>query len=193
MTEEEMALRREQAHDLFRKAAIVISAEEQASIETQDFELGDYERIGLAILVYVNYERYCAKELALLPRQTCPQHRHPPLTTNVGKQETFRCRWGTVYLNVPGEPSNSPGAIVPGGPGGSVDVFHEIVLKPGDQFTLPPNTFHWFQAGDEGAVLSEFSSISTDENDQFLDPAVQAWRDRMNERAGYVPDHVEPV
>ena len=189
MTDEEMALRRDQADELFRKACIVITEEEKASIETQDFELGDFERIGLAILVYVNFDRYCAKELALLPRQTCPQHRHPPLPTNVGKQETFRCRWGTAYLNIPGEPAKTPGSIVPEGPGGSVHVHHEIVLKPGDQFTLPPNTWHWFQAGDEGAVLSEFSSISTDENDRFHDSEVQAWRDRKNRQAGYVAEH----
>jgi D-lyxose ketol-isomerase len=26
-------------------------------------------------------------------------------------------------------------------------VFHEIVLHPGDQYTIPPNVKHWFQAG----------------------------------------------
>jgi D-lyxose ketol-isomerase len=181
MDEREIALRRDQADELFRRACIVITDAEKASIETQDFELGDFERIGLAILVYVNFERYCAKELALLPRQTCPQHRHPPIPSNRGKQETFRCRWGTVYLNIPGEATQDPGAIVHAVTGGTVSVHHEIVLRPGDQYTLPPNTWHWFQAGDEGAVLSEFSSVSSDENDVFHDPAVQAWRDRQNE------------
>ena len=32
-----------------------------------------------------------------------------------------------------------------------------------------PNTKHWFQAGDEGAVISEFSTTSTDETDKFTD------------------------
>ena len=172
MTEEEMALRRDQADDLLRNASIVITAEEKASIETQDFELGDYDRIGLAILVYVNFERYCAKELALLPRQTCPQHRHPPLTTNAGKQETFRCRWGTVYLVVSGEKSARINARPPAGREQTYTVWHEIVLGPGEQYTLAPDTLHWFQAGDEGAVVSEFSTRSTDENDIFTDPEI---------------------
>ena len=29
-------------------------------------------------------------------------------------------------------------------------VFHEIVLNPGDQYTIPPDTLHWFQADDGG-------------------------------------------
>jgi D-lyxose ketol-isomerase len=50
---------------------------------------------------------------------------------------------------------------------------HEVLLRPGDQYTLPPDTLHWFQAGDKGAVLSEFSSTSRDENDIWTDPRLQ--------------------
>jgi len=48
-------------------------------------------------------------------------------------------------------------------------VWHEIELRPGEQHTIPPNTLHWFQAGDEGAVVSEFSTMSMDEIDVFTD------------------------
>jgi D-lyxose ketol-isomerase len=48
----------------------------------------------------------------------------------------------------------------------------EIALGPGGQHTIPPNTLHWFQAGPEGAVVSEFSSTSRDELDVFTDPAI---------------------
>ena len=50
-----------------------------------------------------------------------------------------------------------------------VSVFHEIILNPGEQYTIMPETWHWFQAGAEGAVISEFSTRSTDETDQFTD------------------------
>jgi D-lyxose ketol-isomerase len=53
-----------------------------------------------------------------------------------------------------------------------VHVWHEIVLHPGDQYTIPPNTWHWFQGGDNGAVVSEFSSTSTDDADIFSDPSI---------------------
>ena len=48
----------------------------------------------------------------------------------------------------------------------------EIVLAPGDQYTIPPDTLHWFQAGPEGAIVSEFSTQSRDELDVFSDPQI---------------------
>ncbi|MFW5787629.1 MAG: D-lyxose/D-mannose family sugar isomerase, partial [Halanaerobiales bacterium] len=51
-------------------------------------------------------------------------------------------------------------------------VFKEIVLTPGEQYTLPPNTKHWFQGGEKGAVVSEFSSSSDDASDIFTDPRI---------------------
>ena len=47
------------------------------------------------------------------------------------------------------------------------------MLRPGDMYTLPPNAPHWFQVGDKGAIVSEFSSTSTDENDLYTDPRVR--------------------
>jgi len=138
-----------------------------------DFGLKKKERTGLQLVIYINNDRYCAKELVMIPRQTCAQHRHPPLSeTNPGKQETFRCRWGTVWLYVEGEPKKEIAARVPQGSESYYTVFHEIELHPGDQYTIPSNTWHWFQSSDEGAIVSEFSSPSYDEFDQFLDPRI---------------------
>ena len=41
-----------------------------------------------------------------------------------------------------------------------------------DFFLISPNTLHWFKAGNEGAVVSEFSTRSTDESDIFTDPRI---------------------
>ncbi len=147
-------------------AGIVLSPDEQAAIELADFGLGDFEREGLVLLTYVNNDRYCAKELLLLPGQTCPQHRHPPVGADPGKQETFRCRRGEVYLYLEGEPTAEPAATPPGK---AYDVWHEIRLEPGQQHTIPPDTWHWFQAGPAGALVSEFSSTSRDAADVFRD------------------------
>ncbi len=143
---------RERAAAMLGDAGIVLTAAERESIEVADFGLGRLEEIGLQIVVYVNTERVCAKELVLLPRQVCPEHRHPRVGTDPGKEETFRCRLGMVRLHVAGE--------------------GEIVLRPGEQWTIPPDTLHWFQAGDEGAVVSEFSTRSRDETDVFTDPRI---------------------
>ena len=159
---------------LLRAAEIVVVPKEKSSIEIADFGLGQFEQTGLAILVYVNTERCCAKELAMLPRQTCPEHRHPRINrTNPGKEETFRCRWGTVYIYVPGTKTAKPKAVPPSGREKTYTVWHEVVLRPGEQYTLAPNTLHWFQSGPKGAVVSEFSTRSLDESDIFTDPEIQ--------------------
>lgn len=150
----------------FAKANIILTDAEKRKIEVADFGLADLENTGLQILTYVNTERVCAKEMVLFPHQTCPEHRHPPVNGGDGKEETFRCRWGEVYLYVEGDPATSP-AVQP--PEGDYTVFHEIKLTPGEQYTLYPNTKHWFQAGKDGAVVSEFSTRSMDEADVFTD------------------------
>jgi D-lyxose ketol-isomerase len=159
---------------LLEKAHITVTPREARSIEVADMGLGMIDSIGLELVVYENNDRYCAKEIALFPRQTCPEHRHPPRGgDNPGKMETFRCRWGLVYLYVAGPPARKPKAIVPAARREQFTVFHEIVLKPGDQYTIPPDTLHWFQGGPKGAVVSEFSSSSDDASDIFTDPLIQ--------------------
>jgi len=166
------ALRRRAAADL-AACGIVVTPDEVAAIEVTDLGLGDFEREGLTLLTYVNNDRYCAKELLLLPGQTCPQHRHPPIGDRPGKQETFRCRRGEVFLYVEGEPTPDPGASPPPDKAEWYTARREIRLRPGEQHTIPPDTWHWFRAGRDGAVVSEFSSTSTDEADVFADPRVR--------------------
>ena len=151
-------------------SGVVLTDAERAAIEVADFGLSRLRETGLQLLVYVNTARHCAKELVLYPRQTCAEHRHPPFEGTPGKEETFRCRRGLVYLYVEGERTENP-ACTP--PPGVYTVAHEIALRPGEQHSIPPDTLHWFQAGPEGAVVSEFSTASRDELDVFSDPSVR--------------------
>ena len=143
---------RERAAAMLVGAGIVLTPHEREQIEIADFGLGRLDEIGLQIVVYVNTDRVCAKELVLFPHQRCPEHRHPPIEGQPGKEETFRVRRGAVHLHVEGA--------------------SEIVLEPGEQFTIPPNALHWFEAGDEGAIVSEFSTTSRDALDVFTDPRI---------------------
>lgn len=158
---------RDRALAYYEKAGIVISPEEKENVEVADFGFGRTEELGLQLVVYINTERVCAKEMVLFPGQTCPEHKHIPSYNMAGKEETFRCRYGKVYLYVEGEGDES--AIRAQKPFSPVTVFHEIVLNPGEQYTIMPETLHWFQGGPEGAVISEFSTKSTDETDIFTD------------------------
>lgn len=167
---EEVIMARKRAARMLKEAHIAITHREEENIEISDFGLGDLDNIGLLVVTYENNDRYCAKEIVLLPRQICPEHRHPPVgEKSAGKQETFRCRWGEVFLYVPGESTLHPHARIPESYREFFTIGREIVLRPGDQYTLPPDTLHWFQAGDKGAILSEFSSKSLDENDIWTD------------------------
>jgi D-lyxose ketol-isomerase len=155
-----------------RAAGIVVSQDEEERLEIADFGLGEFPTEGLALLTYVNTDRYCAKELVLLPGQTCPQHRHPAVGGQPGKEETFRCRSGSVRLFVAGESTSAADIRLPEGSEQWYSVWDEVLLLPGRQHTIPPDTWHWFQAGPDGAVVSEFSSPSRDELDVFLDPRI---------------------
>lgn len=173
LTQSEVERARACAAERLGAAGIALTEAERAGIEVADFGLGDLNRTGLELVVYENNDRYCAKELVLFPRQTCPEHRHPPIGSDPGKRETFRCRQGAVWLCVEGEPTEPRRARPPRGDEPYYTVFHEIELRPGDQYTIPPDTLHWFQAGDEGAIVSEFSSTSRDEADIFTDPRIR--------------------
>ena len=152
ITREEQRAAQDYAAAELAACGIVLTDVERDAIEVADFGLSRLREEGLMVLVYVNTDRYCAKELVLYPGQTCPEHRHPPFDGGPGKEETFRCRRGLVRLHVDRR---------------------ELVLRPGEQFTIPPDTLHSFTAGPEGAVVSEFSSTSRDDLDVFTDPQVQ--------------------
>jgi D-lyxose ketol-isomerase len=143
---------RERAAVMLDEAGIVLTPQEREDIEIADFGLGRLDEIGLQIVVYVNTDRVCAKELVLFPNQRCPEHRHPAMDGEPGKEETFRVRRGTVHLHVDGAA--------------------DIVLGPGEQYTIAPDTLHRFEAGDEGAIVSEFSTTSRDALDVFTDPRI---------------------
>jgi D-lyxose ketol-isomerase len=154
------------------EAGFVLTEEERDNIEVADFGLSELEQTGLEVVVYVNTERVCAKEIVMFPGQTCPEHRHPPFDDTPGKEETFRCRKGLVYLYVEGPPSERPICRPAKSDRGAYTVWQEVVLRPGRQKLVPSNTLHWFQAGPEGAIVSEFSTQSRDDLDVFTDPDI---------------------
>lgn len=161
------------AIEYYEKAHIVLTEEEKENIEVADLGLNMVDKVGLQLVVYINTDRVCAKEMVLTPHQVCPEHRHVPTNGQEGKEETFRCRYGKVYLYTDSESGkgNKDNISVPLPPT-DVTVFNETVLLPGEQFTIMPGTLHWFTSGDEGAVISEFSTRSTDETDYFTDKRI---------------------
>lgn len=161
-----------QAAEMIRQAGIVISDEEAKSIEVVDFGLSRLEKEGVQVLTLVQTERISVKVLAMLPDQTEPEHWHPPVGDDPGKEETIRLIAGTVNFYVAGEDTFKEGFIVEG-KDDCYTMRKEIVMQPGDQLTLAPGEKHWFQAREGGAVMYSFSTIARDAQDQFTDPDIE--------------------
>ena len=184
ITAEKAAAARDRAFSMFRKAGVPIREDERDSIEIADFGLGRFDEEGMHLFTIVSNRRYAAKALALAPLQTEPEHWHPPVEGDPGKQETIRVAWGTLRFYLPGPDTVEHGFVPPG----REDVFtcrNETVMTMGDQLTLEPGQPHWFQAGPEGAVLYTFSSTARDVLDGFTDPAVR--------RITRIEDDITPV
>ena len=161
------------ALEMYEKAHIFLTEEEKANLEVSDFGLGRLDEFGVQLVMYVNTERVSAKDVVIFPGQICPEHFHPVMGSDPGKEETFRCRYGEMYIHVPGEPTENPKGKMPAGKEDTATVHHEVVLKQGDQILVTPGTKHWFQAGPEGAIFAEFSTKNVDELDVFTDPEVE--------------------
>ena len=164
----------------YSKCGIVLTDKEKDELEVADFGLSRLDEVGVELVMYVNTERCSAKDVVIFPGQICPEHYHPDIEGNAGKEETFRCKFGEMYLYVEGEPTENPRAVVPEDMKDHFTVWHEVIMKPGDQFLVRPNRKHWFQAGPEGAIFAEFSTKNIDEKDVFTDPNIKRIPDIMD-------------
>jgi D-lyxose ketol-isomerase len=171
ITRQEQEMARKRAADMIRKAGLHITDQEAEDIEVVDFGLSRLAQEGVQVLTLVQTGRISVKVLALFPNQTEPEHWHPPVGSDPGKEETVRVISGTVYFYVPGENTFTEGFLVHGKEH-RYTMRHEVVMRAGDHITLEPGVKHWFQARDEGAVMYSFSTIARDAMDQFTDPDI---------------------
>ncbi len=171
ITKEQQKTAQKRAAEMIRQAGIKITEKEANSVGIVDFGLSNLEKEGVQVLTLIQTERISVKVLVLFPNQTEPEHWHPPVGDDPGKEETVRVISGIVYFYIPGEDTLKEGFI----PEGKEDYYtmrKEIIMKPSDQITLAPGEKHWFQARDKGAVMYSFSTIARDALDQFTDPDI---------------------
>jgi D-lyxose ketol-isomerase len=174
ITKAEYESARQFAWNMVKSSGLPVQETEFNQIEVADLGLGKLAETGLQIFTLFSSEWIGVKLLICRPNQFFPQHRHPPSTdgTYPGKTELFRVHHGVLYLNIPGKKTKPRSARPPGYMLDFCSVNKEIVLNPGDQYAVAPNTWHWFQAGKEGAIVWSISSKTTDAEDQFLCPSV---------------------
>jgi len=157
---------------MIRESGICITDKEVQKVEVADFGLDRLDVEGAQILTLVATDRIAVKIVTLFPNQTLPEHWHPRVGEDPGKEETIRVISGIVRAYISGEENMSDG-FVPAGQQDNYTMRHELILKPGEQITLEPGTKHWFQAADEGAVMYSFSSVARDVLDGFTNPDIK--------------------
>ena len=172
LTKAECAAAQSRAASLIRESGIYITDKEVEMVEVADFGLSRLDMEGAQILTLVATDRIAVKIIVLFPSQTIPEHWHPRVGEDPGKEETVRVVSGTVRFYIPGDESMREG-FVPAGQEDAYTVRHELILKPGDQITLQPGTKHWFEGGEEGAVMYSFSTVARDVLDGFTDPHIE--------------------
>ncbi len=172
LTRKEFEAAQIRAAELIRASGLVIRSDEAAKIEVADFGLSRLSVEGAQILTWVATDRMAVKIIALTPGQTLPEHWHPRVGDDPGKEETIRVAAGILYCYMDGEP-NLRMAAIPDGKENFYTVRHELMMKAGDQITLAPGAKHWFQAGPDGAVVYSFSTVARDILDRFTDPAIE--------------------
>jgi D-lyxose ketol-isomerase len=165
----ESAVRR--AAEMIERAGVPLRRDEAAQIEAADFGLGRLLVEGAEILTIAESPRIVVKVIVLFPGQTLPEHWHPPLGDDPGKEETIRAIWGSFAVFTPGQ-SDTAVSTLPQGKEQYYTAHRGHLLGPGEQIHLPPGTKHWFQAGPEGGVAWSFTSTARDALDHFSDPQV---------------------
>lgn len=157
---------------MIQESGICITDEETQKVEVADFGLSRLDEEGAQVLTLVATNRIAVKIIVLFPNQTLPEHWHPRVGEDPGKEETIRVISGTVCFYIPGDENMREGFM----PAGQEDYYtmrHELILKPGGQITLEPGVKHWFQAAEEGALMYSFSSVARDVLDGFTNPNVK--------------------
>ena len=160
---------KQQAEDLIHKSGFVLSDQEQQDLAVNDMGLGNILQEGLVFVDILRSARLRITILVLLPNQTLPQHRHPPYETEIGKKETLRVLYGQTRLYVPGQ-ENNPQILIPAGKEAFYTARHEILINRGQQYTIDPNTEHWFQGGPDGAVNLCLQNRVDETKNIFNDP-----------------------
>ncbi len=161
----------EKALKMIEAAGIHLAEEEKTKITTADFGLSRLQEEGIQILTMFDTDRVAGKILVLFPYQTIPEHWHPAVGDDPGKEEIIRAISGDLYFYIPGEDTLKHGFIIVRKEA-CYTIRHEVVLFPGEQLILQPGTKHWFQGGERGAVLYSFSTKVSDTLDQFSDPDI---------------------
>jgi D-lyxose ketol-isomerase len=141
-----------------------------------DYGRGQYARLGLAAVVFVNNEkdRYMLLDIYLLPNQMLPEHWHLSTDKNPAKMEGWLVRHGSARFVGEGEPNLSKEVVIPAiHMNGTATVRHETLCGPGDWTQVQRvGAPHWIYAGIEGVIVTEVANVHDSAGVRHADKAL---------------------
>ena len=145
MTLTEVEKARNTSLAMLRDANIVLADDEE--IEITDFGKGDYDKLGLGLIIRVSEPEYGSKWLTVQPGQTCPNHYHKFI------KESFFIIKGDITMWINDE---------------------MVEMKIGDKVTMKEGTWHKFTS-ENGAIIEEITTEQIADDSIFEDKDIQRY------------------
>lgn len=144
-----------------------------AGIWITDFNLGDFENVGMAGIFWLNdsVHGYFGHEIYLLPNQMIPEHRHMA-TKFPAKFESWKVNHGWCYNFAIGDPTANPPAF----PASQKDFITSLsfVRQEVDEVVhlKEIESRHFLFAGDNGLIVTEYATYHDGAGLRFTNPNV---------------------
>lgn len=141
-----------------------------------DFNLKNFVDVGMAGIFWIinTKHKYTGVEMFLLPGQSIPEHWHVATKDASTKFESCHVRYGSITLFTEGEAKPDVADRIPQYQREIVKARKEKVLNPGEiGFAEKEGEKHWFKAGPEGAIMTEYATVHDGDGVRFSDPSIQ--------------------
>ena len=167
------ATAREAYYDMFRRFGYPISDRLKEEMWILDFGLGDFARVGMAGIFWLNRQdyNYFGHEIYLLPGQMIPEHKHLETAKGGAKMESWQPRHGMIYTFGEGDPTPEYLDKIPPS---QRDIVKSRCCKPlqidevGDLNRL--TAWHFMVGGPEGALVTEYGTFHDMDGLRFSNP-----------------------
>lgn len=164
---------REAYYDMFRRFGYPITERIKKDMWILDFGLGDFARVGMAGIFWLNRQDYgyFGHEIYLLPGQMIPEHQHVATAKGPAKMESWQPRRGMIYTFGEGEPTPELLDRVPPSQREIVKSRHCQPLEVDELGDLNRLTaWHFMVAGPEGALVTEYGTFHDMDGLKFSNP-----------------------
>ena len=160
--------------DMFEHYGVPYSDFLKENLWITDFNLGDFENVGMAGIFWVNdpEHKYLGHEIYLLPGQMIVEHSHVA-TEYPAKFESWQVRHGWVYNYSIGDATPNPPQL-PESQNGFITVEHFHKQFVDEIIHLAEiESPHFLLAGPNGAIVTEYASYHDGNGLLFTNPNVE--------------------